>query len=166
MRILSIIIFVCQKFGKFNIPQSFRRLQSPLPVTNPACTRCTFTYVCFVCDILLVSNETIAPQCNSINLVAREIITNRKKWHEERGLNCQIKVTSGCFCGQEMLSYVAATKISDKFDFQNLSVFLVSKGVPPPYLPSFSTCFTYIHFFTRLYFLRAFIFLHALCVYF
>ena len=44
------------------------------------------------------------PSSNSISLVAMEVITNRKKWHEERGLNLKIKVTSGYFCGQEMLS--------------------------------------------------------------
>ena len=54
--------FCLSKFGKFNILQSFQRLLSPLPVTNPACTRCTFTSVGFVCNIFLVSNETIAPQ--------------------------------------------------------------------------------------------------------
>ena len=41
---------------------------------------------------------------NSIDLVAMEIITNRKKGHEERALNIKTKVTSGYFCGQEMLS--------------------------------------------------------------
>ena len=65
---------------------------------------------------------------NGIDLAAREIRTNRKKWHEESGLNLKIKETSGYFCGQKMLLYVAATKISDIFDFQNFSTFLVSKG--------------------------------------
>ena len=68
------------------------------------------------------------PHSKSINLVAMEIITNRKKWHEERGLNLKIKVTSGYFCGQEMLSYVLATKLSHKFDFQDFPIFPVSKG--------------------------------------
>ena len=35
---------------------------------------------------------------NDINLFAREIRTNRKKWHEESGLNLKIKETSGHFC--------------------------------------------------------------------
>ena len=70
------------------------------------------------------------PHSKSINLVAMEIITNRKKWHEERGLNLKINVTSGYFCGQEMLSYVLATKLSRKFDFQDFPIFLVSKGGP------------------------------------
>ena len=52
----------------------------------------------------------------------------KKKWHEESSVNLKIKVTSGYFCGQEMLSYVVATKISHKLDFQNFSIFLVSKG--------------------------------------
>ena len=47
-----------------------------------------------------------------------EPIEKKKKRHE---------VTSGYFCGQEMLSYVVATKISHKLDFQNFSIFLVSK---------------------------------------
>ena len=59
-----------------------------------------------------------------------EIITNRKKWHEERGLNLKIKVTSGYFWGQEMLFYIVATKLSHKFNFPNFSIFLVSKGDP------------------------------------
>ena len=67
---------------------------------------------------------------NSIKLVVMEIITNQKKWDEERGLNLKIKVTSGYFCGQGMLSYVVATKLSHKFNFQNFSIFLVSKGGP------------------------------------
>ena len=67
---------------------------------------------------------------SSINLVAMEIITNRKKWHEERGLNLKIKVTSGYFCGQEILSYVLATKLSHKFDFQDFPIFPVSKRGP------------------------------------
>ena len=45
------------------------------------------------------------------------------KWHEERGLILKIKVTSGYFCGQEMLSYVVNTKISHKFDFRNFRFF-------------------------------------------
>ena len=32
-----------------------------------------------------------------------------------------------------------------------ISIFLVPKGVPPPYLSSFFKCVTYIHFFTCLY---------------
>ena len=59
-----------------------------------------------------------------------EIITNRKKWHEKRGLNLKIKVTSENFGGQETLSYVVATKLSHKFNFRNFSIFLVSKGDP------------------------------------
>ena len=74
------------------------------------------------------------PSNNSISLVAMEVITNRKKWHEERGLNLKIKVTSGYFCGQEMLSYVVATKLSHKLDFQNVLIFLVSKGGSKPLL--------------------------------
>ena len=70
------------------------------------------------------------PPSNSIDLVAMEIITNRKKGHEKRGLNIKNKVTSGYFCGQEMLSYVVATKLSHKFDFQIFSIFLVSKWGP------------------------------------
>ena len=59
---------------------------------------------------------------NCIDLVARETRTNwKKKWHEESSVNLQIKVTFGYFCGQEMLSYVVATKISHKFDPQNFS---------------------------------------------
>ena len=65
---------------------------------------------------------------NGIDLAARKIRTNRKKWHEESGLNLKIKETSGYFCVQKMLSYVAATKISHIFDFQNFSIFLVFKG--------------------------------------
>ena len=66
---------------------------------------------------------------NNINLVAMEIIINqKKKWHEERGLNLKIKVTSGYFFGQEMLYYVVATKLSHKLDFQSFSIFLFSKG--------------------------------------
>ena len=68
---------------------------------------------------------------NDIDLVAREIRTNRKKWHEESGLNLKIKETSGYFCGQKMLSYVVATKISHIFDFQNFLIFLVSNVEPP-----------------------------------
>ena len=67
---------------------------------------------------------------NSIKLVVMEIITNQKKWDEERGLNLKIKVTSGYFCGQGMLSYVVATKLSHKFNFQNFAIFLFSKGGP------------------------------------
>ena len=72
------------------------------------------------------------PPSNSIDLVAMEIITNRKKGHEERGLNIKTKVTSGYFCGQEMLSYVVATKLSHKFDFQFFRIFWFPSGVPPP----------------------------------
>ena len=74
---------------------------------------------------------------NNINLVAMEIIINqkkKKKRHKERGLNLKIKVTSGYFCGQEMLSYVVATKLSHKLDFQNVLIFLVSKGGSTPLL--------------------------------
>ena len=74
------------------------------------------------------------PPSNSIDLVAMEIITNRKKGHEKRGLNIKNKVTSGYFCGQEMLSYVVATKLSHKLDFQNVLIFLVSKGGSTPLL--------------------------------
>ena len=56
-----------------------------------------------------------------------EPIEKKKKRHEESSVNLKIKVTSGYFCGQEMLSYVVATKISHKLDFQNFSIFLVSK---------------------------------------
>ena len=64
---------------------------------------------------------------NSIKLVIMESITNQKKnWDEERGLNLKIKVTSGYFCGQGMLSYVVATKSN----FQIFSIFLLSKGGP------------------------------------
>ena len=55
-----------------------------------------------------------------------------KNWHEESSVNLKIKVTSGYFCGQEMLSFVVAPKISQKLDFQNFSIFLVSKEEPPP----------------------------------
>ena len=69
---------------------------------------------------------------NSIKLVAMKIITNRKKkWREERGLNLKIKVTSGYFCGQEMLSYIVATKVINLI-FKIFRFFWFPRGVPPP----------------------------------
>ena len=62
LRVLSITIFVCQKVSLVNLITTKFSKTTKSPVSNPACTRRTFTSVYLVCDMLLVSNETIAPQ--------------------------------------------------------------------------------------------------------
>ena len=61
LRILSITIFVCQKVSLVNSITTKFLKTTKSSATNPSWTRHTFTSVCFYYDMLLVSNEIIAP---------------------------------------------------------------------------------------------------------
>ena len=66
LRILSITIFVCQKVSLVNSITTKFSKTTKSSATNPSWTRRTFTSVYFYYDMLLVSNEIIAPQSSHL----------------------------------------------------------------------------------------------------